>query len=214
MSKPYFIGITGGSGSGKTLFLKKIIESLGTQDVCIVSQDDYYKDRSEQPKDDKGVENFDTPNSINKKKFAKDLKKLQNGKTVKIMEYTFNNKDQVPKEIIFKPSPIILVEGLYVMHYKKIAAMMDLKLFIEAKDYIKVKRRILRDQKERGYPLEDVLYRYEKHVMPSYEKYIASHKNQADFVINNNFSFLKAMDVFIGFLKSKIIEYNHYKNIK
>ena len=208
MGKPYLIGITGGSGSGKTYILNKLVEIIGEDNICMISQDNYYRDRSVQPKDENGIENFDMPESVNLDEFAHDLSLLKDGQSIIKKEYTFNNKSKEPKMLEFQPRPIIIVEGLFILFYEKVRNMLDLKVYIDVKDHIKLTRRILRDQIERGYDLSDVLYRYEKHVMPTYEKYIKSHKDEADLVLNNHRedSADKALEVLAGFLKSKIAE--------
>lgn len=206
MEKPYIIGITGGSGSGKTSFINALKKSFNNDEICFVSQDDYYLTKEFQQKDDEGVENFDLPTSIDKKAFVSDVKKLISGETVTVEEYMYNNLEAKPKILTFKPAPIIIVEGIFVFHYKKMRKQMDLKVFIEAKENLKVIRRITRDQVERNYPLDDVLYRYRKHILPAFEKYILPYRDSADIVINNNDHFNNGLEVFRGFLKNKVIE--------
>jgi uridine kinase len=205
MSKqPYLIGICGGSGSGKTSFIRQLRAHFSEQEVCIISQDDYYKPREMQVSDDQGVLNFDLPKSIDKKEFLKDIQKLVHREKVVRKEYTFNNDAKTAQEIEFLPAPIIIVEGLFVFHFKKIFNLLDLKVYIHAKENLKVIRRIVRDQMERNYPIEDVLYRYQHHVLPAFEKFIEPHKEQADLVINNNRDFHIGLSVFEHFLRSKL----------
>lgn len=204
MNKPYLVGITGGSASGKTLFLDKLLSFLDPTQICLISQDNYYKARHLQPIDDMGIQNFDTPDSIDFKQYADDIRKIQNGETVIRQEYTFNNPNKTPKMLTFEPAPVVLVEGIFVLYYPELADLLDLKIFIDAKDYIKVTRRIMRDKIERGYDLDDVLYRYEKHVMPTYEKYIEPFKHDADLIIPNNKGFDKALEVIKSFLVEKV----------
>lgn len=203
--KPYVIGICGGSGSGKTTFIRKLRERFATSDLCIVSQDDYYLPRHLQHKDSNDEFNFDLPKSFDKKKFRTDLNRLIAGETVTIQEYVFNNPDAVPKTLVFESAPIIVVEGLFVFHYKKIAPLLDLKIFINTKENLKVIRRIHRDQVERGYPIEDVLYKYEHHVLPSFERFIQPYKEEADVVINNNHDLERGLSMVEGFLRSKLL---------
>ena len=200
MNQPYIIGITGGSGSGKTTFINALEDRMDTLPICIVSQDEYYRDRHEQTTDDLGIHNFDLPSALDEDQFVRDVHRLIKGEQVIREEYTFNNPEQESDTIIYEPAPVIVLEGLYVLIKSELRDLIDLKVFIHAKENIKVIRRIKRDREERNYPLEDVLYRYENHVMPSYEKHIKPFYEQADLIINNNQSFHRALSVLCGFL--------------
>jgi uridine kinase len=149
------------------------------------------------------VHNFDTPHSIDFEQYAADIRMLQAGETVYREEYTFNNAAKTPKMLTFVSSPVVVVEGIFVLYYPELAELLDLKIFIDAKDHIKLKRRIIRDKVERGYDLDDVLYRYEMHVMPTYEKYIKPFKNEADLIVTNNHNFDKALEVIRTYLRYK-----------
>lgn len=204
MAKPYLIGITGGSASGKTLILRNIRERFSSDEVCIISMDDYYQKKEFQPLDEKGISNFDTPESINKAWFTADLKKLLAGEGIQKETYTFNNPLLEPEILSIKPAPVIIAEGIFILYFREILELLDLKIFVDAKDYIRLKRRILRDQEERGYDLEDVLYRYENHVAPTFEKFIEPVKNDADLIIPNNSGFTKALELLELFIRNKI----------
>ncbi|MCE7996492.1 MAG: uridine kinase [Roseivirga sp.] len=204
MDKPYIIGITGGSGSGKTRFLETLLNGFSEEEVTCISQDDYYHPREYQLVDENGELNFDRPESIDYEHFASDLRQLSEGKEVEKQEYTFNNPDVVPDVIIRKPAPVILVEGIFIFHYPKITNLLDLKIFVDAMDYIKLQRRLKRDREERGYDADDVLYKYENHIMPSYQKYIAPHKDYSDLVVPNNSDFSGAVSVVKAFINSKL----------
>lgn len=174
------------------------------EDICLISQDNYYKPRNQQPVDENGVQNFDLPVSIDREAFLIDLLKIKSGQNVLKKEYTFNNPNAEPKLLEFKSAPIIIVEGLFVQFFEEIEKELDLRIFIEAKDHVKLGRRIKRDQVERGYDLDDVLYRYQYHVMPIYESQIEPLKHQADLVIPNNSNFTRALDVLASYLRSKV----------
>ena len=204
MEKPYIVGITGGSASGKTYFLKSLFNAFSREELCLVSQDNYYKAREFQPLDEKGISNFDLPESIDSTSFANDIKELTLGKKVERQEYTFNNPAAVPKMLVLNPAPVIVVEGIFAFYFPEVRELLDLKVFIEADEHIRLSRRILRDHEERGYGLDDVLYRYEKHVAPTYNKYILPFRSEANFIIPNNTSCNTALEVLITFLKSKL----------
>ncbi|MCR5888723.1 uridine kinase [Hymenobacter sp. J193] len=204
MQKPFLVGITGGSASGKTTFLRRLLASLPEQDVCLISQDNYYHPREIQQVDGNGVTNFDLPGSIDSAAYANDVLRISQGLEVRRPEYTFNNPNAPVKELVFKPAPIVVVEGIFVFYFEEVARLLDLKVYIDAREHVKVLRRIVRDRDERGYDLEDVLYRYTNHVAPTYEKYIKPFKQDADLIIPNNNHFEKGLDVLVSFLKSKI----------
>jgi uridine kinase len=204
MKKPFLIGITGGSASGKTVFINELIRKLPKEQVCVVSQDHYYKKIENQPIDNKGVENFDLPESFNLKEFVEDIRKLKQGETIQREEYTYNNPLLKPGIVTIQPAPVIIIEGLFVFYEEEILNIMDLKVFIEAKPHIKLKRRIIRDNEERGYDLDDVLYRFEKHVIPTYERYILPYRDSADIIIPNNNGFTRGLNVVASYLMSVI----------
>ncbi|MCS6930140.1 MAG: uridine kinase [Saprospiraceae bacterium] len=204
---PLTIGICGGSGSGKTTFVRRLCEHFSPDEVCLLSQDNYYLPRDQQHVDERGEYNFDLPRSFDKKAFRRDLERLRRGEVVEREEYTYNNPVVQPRWIVIQPAPVIVVEGLFIFHYKKIAAQLDLKVFINTKENLKIIRRIYRDQRERNYPLEDVLYKYQYHVMPAYERYILPYREEADLVINNNRHFEQALAVLVGFIRYRLAQY-------
>ena len=211
MQKPYVIGLTGGSGSGKTTLIKHLQAAFPDNEVCFLSMDNYYKKREEQELDHNNEKNFDLPTSFRRDDFYFDILKLLNGEEIHILEYTFNNPSAAPRIITYKPAPILILEGIFVFYFKEVADLIDLKIFLYVKDHLKIIRRIRRDAEERNYPLDDVLYRYEQHVYPTYEKYIAPLKDEADIVINNNRHFNTALDVLQPLLKEKVRIYTTRK---
>ncbi|MHA8052816.1 uridine kinase [Aquirufa sp. Wall-65K1] len=204
IERPYIIGITGGSASGKTLFLQRLMAQFPSEEICLLSQDNYYRPKHEQSKDENGIENFDLPGAIDDEAFAKDVEKLRSGEIVTREEYTFNNSSKVPDILHFYPRKILVVEGIFVFHFPEVAKLLDLKIFIDAQNKIKLKRRIKRDNEERGYDLQDVMYRWKYHVKPTYEEYIRPHKKSCDIVIPNNVHFEKGLEVIVHYLKSRI----------
>ncbi len=200
------IGISGGSGSGKSVFLRDLYSRFDEHEVTLMSQDNYYKPRKDQQTDHRGVRNFDLPFSIDLDAFTGDLMDLREGRTIERMEYNFNNPLSQPDLITIPPAPVILVEGLFLFSHTPIWKMLDLKVFIQASDSLRLKRRIVRDQTERNYPLEDVLYRYEHHVFPAYKTYIEPYLSRVDIVINNFDKYQTGLSVLEAYIRQLLIK--------
>ncbi len=187
MNKPFIIGIAGGSGSGKTFFLKCFLKHFSDSEVCLVSQDDYYFPLPPHMTAEENKHfNFDLPDTIDHQHFEDDIQSLLAGRSITKKEYTFNNPSAIPKMLEIKSAPIIIVEGLFILHFKKIAEQLDLKIFIDADDDVALQRRIKRDLVERGYSHDDVMYKWINHVVPAYKKFLLPYKNECDQVIVNN----------------------------
>ena len=206
--KRYVLGISGCSGSGKSEILKKLSDKINSNLVSIISQDNYYKKRDSQLIDLNGFHNFDLPESINKKKFYDDISKLISGKNIEYFEYNYNNPKlkSNKKEII--SNPIIIVEGLFVFHYKKINNLFNSRVFIDAELDLMIKRRLNRDLNERGYDKNDVEYRYKNHVIPAFKKFTKPYKNATNLIINNNKSIELSVTKLSNFLLN---DFNKYK---
>lgn len=202
-SQPYIVGIIGGSGSGKTSFVDTLKQKLDTQ-VSFLSLDNYYLPREQQVEDTNGIKNFDRPESIQSEELYNDLISLKSGQSVNRSKYTFNNAEAQSELVQVNPSSVIVVEGLFLFYYEKVKRLLDLKVYIHARDELKLIRRIRRDKDERNYPIEDVTYRYEHHVMPSYRSYIEPFREEADIVINNNVTYHKGLMILIHHIQSQI----------
>lgn len=204
--KPYLVGITGGSGSGKTTFINALLASMPVNSVSLLSQDNYYKSIDQQTKDENRIENFDIPSSLDLDKFYSDVVRLREGHDLALKEYTFNRSDVVPKMIHIPSAPVILLEGIYALHHPELNDLIDLKVYIDADEHHRRQRRIQRDAVERGYDQDDVLYRLSQHHQPAFEQYILPHRSKADLVIPNNHHFEKGLEMLGHFLKSKAQE--------
>lgn len=188
-NKTFLVGLAGGSASGKTTFIREISKKFEDNQVCVISQDHYYKGLSEQLRDENGIVNFDHPSGINFTRIKKDIRKLLKGKPVDIVEYTFNNPEIFPKQITYQPAPIILLEGLFVFADKGLNAMYDYRLYIDADEDVTLDRRLKRDTTERGMTLDEVMYQWDNHVKPAYDQFLKPHKKDSDYVIHNTDNF-------------------------
>lgn len=201
--KPYLVGISGGSASGKTSFLRALRNSFKEDELCIVSQDNYYKLAFEHALDENGHINFDLPDCVDLDAFAEDLSRLHHGETIHRHEYLFQHENQQGELLTFKPAPVIVCEGLFIFYYERIFKQFDLKIFISAEEEIALQRRLKRDVAERNISEEYVLYQWKNHVLPSYRKYLLPFMAQADLIINNNIHFETSLQVITDFLHKK-----------
>ncbi len=191
----YIIGITGGSASGKTSFLLELKNTFAAHEVCVVSQDNYYKPLHEQEADGNGMVNYDLPTCIDVDRFLVDIQNLKNGDSITKKEYVFNNPNKVPETIIINPAPIIIVEGLFIYYFEKIAEQLQLKIFVDADEELKWQRRLQRDTAERGIENHIVKYQWDNHVKPAYEAYLLPYRNHSDIIITNNINYNKGLAV-------------------
>lgn len=179
------IGISGGSGSGKTYILNKLIHAYPSTEICLLSQDHYYKPLSEQQFDENGEVNFDLPESIYEDELWNDIQQLKQGLSVEKLEYTFNHPELEPSLMILRPAPILVIEGLFIFHLARIAKLLDIRVFIESDRALCLERRIIRDIAERSLTREQVVYQWNYHVQPAYEHYLLPYRELADILITN-----------------------------
>ncbi|MBL8001620.1 MAG: hypothetical protein JNL05_06625 [Flavobacteriales bacterium] len=191
----YLVGVAGGSGSGKTSLVRALRESLPDGLVSVVSQDDYYLPKHQQQVDPNGKVNFDLPTAIDLDAMARDLRLLVGGEPIYRPEYTFNNDAIEPRWLEVKPSPVVLVEGLFVLHHAPTRELFDLRVFIEASEQSQLERRLRRDAVERGYGEEEVLYQWDNHVLPAYRNYLLPYRHHCDLHVVNEAGFQRALNV-------------------
>lgn len=180
------IGICGGSGSGKTTLLKRISKKYAALKPVIFSMDNYYLPLNKQEVDKNGEINFDLPTALDEERLAKDLLSLMNGQSIEIKEYHFNAPPEKNILITLYPSDLIIVEGLFLFHYKQVKRILDFSIFIDVDSNTQLDRRLYRDQETRGYSRESILYQWENHVVPCYDNYLLPYKNEADFNFRND----------------------------
>ena len=199
----YLVGVAGGSGSGKTTLIRSLRDRLPTGTVCLVSQDDYYHPIERQVRDANGKVNFDLPGGIDLDLLATDLHTLASGEPIYRKEYTFNQPNMEPKWQEIKPAPVILVEGLFILHHAPVRDLFELKVYVEASEDVQLGRRLARDAAERGYGPDDVRYQWNNHVMPAYRDYLLPYRSQCDIHVINEERFDKALAVLCDHLLQK-----------
>ena len=202
MSKVILIG--GGSASGKTYVLKKVLEKIPEDKVAHVSIDDYYKDFSILPFEERAKINFDHPKAFDWPLMNRQLKELKEGKTIEKPIYDFKIHGRSDKTEIVEPKEIIIIEGIMALVNKDLRALGDLKVFINASRERRLVRRIERDQKERGRSYESIIEQYFTTVQPMFEEIIAPSQYYADLIINNEGYTNNSIDVLVSVLQNML----------
>lgn len=180
------IGICGGSGSGKTTLLKRLAAHFEHMKPTVFSMDNYYLPIEEQLLDQNGQVNFDLPTALDEQQLISDLRRLKNGEAIEVKEYHFNAPPGKNVLITLEPSPVIIVEGLFLFHYKEVREMLDFTVFMDVDPQTQLDRRLYRDQETRGYSREAILYQWEHHVIPCFEQFLMPYEDIADFHFKND----------------------------
>lgn len=177
------IGIAGGTGSGKTTFVHKLVGSLPQASVTVIPQDAYYADNKHLPLKQRKLKNYDHPDSIDWALLIKQLKQLQQGKPVKRPVYSMLTCSRLAKTVDLEPGKVVIVEGILALANEKLRSMFALKIFIDAHADHRLMRVVKRDMQERGRDVEEVMLRYLHTVRPMHEEYIEPSKQFADVII-------------------------------
>jgi len=177
------VGIAGGTGSGKTTVVKKIIEKLPKGEVVVMPQDSYYKDNSHLLIEKRQEINFDHPDSIEFPLLINHLKKLKNGETIDMPIYSYLTCIRDNETIKLQPKPVVIVEGIMILTDKKLREIIDIKVFVDADADDRLARVVKRDIIERGRSVDKVFERYEKTVKPMHLQFIEPSKKFADIIV-------------------------------
>ncbi|HPF11730.1 MAG TPA: uridine kinase [Flavobacteriaceae bacterium] len=180
------IGIAGGTGSGKTTVVSQIIEELPESEVCVISQDSYYKDTSHLSYEERVKINFDHPQAIDFELLVAHLKELRKGNPIDQPVYSFVEHNRTSDTIKTYPKKVVIVEGILILTHPDIREMFDVKLFVHADSDERLIRRLKRDISERGRDLNEVLSRYQSTLKPMHMEFIEPTKEFADIIIPTN----------------------------
>lgn len=180
------IGIAGGTGSGKTTVVNQIISELPQGEVCVISQDSYYKDTSHLSYDARVAINFDHPNAVDFKLLESHLHKIKKGKSFEQPVYSFVNHNRTEQTITTHPKKVVIVEGILILTHPTVRSLFDMKIYVQADSDERLIRRLKRDMAERGRNLEEVLTRYQTTLKPMHQQFIEPTKEYADIVIPTN----------------------------
>ncbi|HFI4795653.1 TPA: uridine kinase [Elizabethkingia anophelis] len=179
------IGIAGGTGSGKTTVVNKILQQLNIEGVNVLSQDNYYLDNQHLNIAEREKLNYDHPKSIDFDLLLDHVKKLKNHEEIDQPVYSFVTHSRTGDHILIEPKNVLIVEGILVLTNKELLKEFDLKVFVHADSDERLIRRIKRDTQERGRDLEEVLHRYQTTLKPMHNEFIEPSKNEADLIVPN-----------------------------
>lgn len=194
------IGIAGGTGSGKTTVVNKILQQLNAEGVNVLSQDNYYHDNQHLSLQEREALNYDHPKSIDFELLVKHVKALKQGENIEQPVYSFVTHSRTGDHVTVEPKSVLIVEGILVLTNKELLKEFDLKVFVHADSDERLIRRIRRDTQERGRDLNEVLHRYQTTLKPMHKEFIEPSKNEADLIVPN----MRRNSVAIDFLTTVI----------
>ncbi|CAI8160297.1 MAG: Uridine kinase [Polaribacter sp. SA4-10] len=189
------IGIAGGTGSGKTTVVNQIINQLPTDEVCVISQDSYYKATEGLSYDERAKINFDHPRAIDFELLVKHLKDLKGGNIIDQPVYSFVSHNRTKDTIKTHPRKVVIVEGILIFNNEELRSLFDIKVFVHAETDERLIRRMKRDITERGRDINEVLNRYQDTLKPMHQQFIEPTKNFADIIIPNDKFNTVAIDI-------------------
>lgn len=192
------IGIAGGTGSGKSTFTNRLKAEFGDQ-VAVVYHDNYYRRQDELPFEERKKVNYDHPDALETDLLIEHLKQLKDGKAIDCPVYDYSQHNRSDKTVHIEPKKIILVEGILLLADPRVRELIDIKVFVEADADERILRRIVRDVKERGRDLDNIVQQYLTTVKPMHYLYVEPTKARADIIINSGMN-----DVAFDIMRSKI----------
>jgi len=198
------VGIAGGTGSGKTTVVKKILKKLGKDVAVVLPQDAYYKDASHLPMEERLEMNFDHPNSVEFDLLIEHLEKLKNGESIEQPKYSYVTCERLNETTTILPQKVIIVEGILVLTSEKLRDLLDIKVFVYADADDRLTRVIKRDMIERERSVERVLERYDKWVKPMHLQFIEPTMRYANIIVPHGGDNHVAIDVLVNFIQNKL----------
>lgn len=200
--KVTIIGIAGGTGSGKTTVVKKIVEALPPHHVAVVPLDSYYNDTTSMTEEERHAINFDHPDAFDWKLLTKQINELREGRAIEQPTYSYLKCNRLPETIHVEPKPVIIVEGIMTLINKKLRDIMDIRIFVDCDSDERLIRNIQRDTVERGRDVQTVLDRYLNVLKPMHEQFIEPTKRFAHIIIPEGGDNVKGIDMVCKYIES------------
>lgn len=202
MKRPLIIGITGGTGSGKSTVTREIFKSIHEKKIAIIEQDSYYKDQSHLTYEERIKTNYDHPFAFDNDLLIEHLKTLLENKAIQKPIYDFEKHNRKKDTILVEAKDIIILEGILILSEKSIRDLLDIKIFVDTDSDVRVVRRILRDINQRGRTLDSVIHQYMKTVRPAHLQFIEPSKRYADIIIPEGGYNKVAIDILVTKINS------------
>ncbi len=200
------VGIAGGTASGKTTVARKLHEALETSGVAFIDQDSYYRDLSHLTFEERREVNFDHPDAFDTELLVKHLSALKAGQAVQKPIYDYVQSTRTTKSTTVHPAELILIEGILVLHTEPVRRELDVRIFVETEDDVRIIRRLTRDIKERGRDFDHVVTQYFRHVRPMHMAFVEPSKRWADIVVPHGGNNDIAIDMLVGALRSRMTQ--------
>lgn len=201
---PLVVGVAGGSGSGKSTVVRRILSVLGPERVALVPQDSYYRDAAGIPPAERAARNYDHPDSIDEALLVSHLHALRAGQAIQMPRYDFVRHERLPETVPVEPRPCVVVDGILILASDAVREMLALKLFVETDADIRFIRRLRRDIQERGRTVECVTRQWEQFVRPMHLQFVEPSKRHADLIIPEGGMNEMALDVILAHLQQVI----------
>ncbi|EGJ26622.1 uridine kinase [Streptococcus porcinus] len=205
--KPIIIGVTGGSGGGKTSVSRAILDHFPNARIAMIQHDSYYRDQAHLSFEERVKTNYDHPLAFETDFMIEQLKELLEGRPVDIPIYDYKAHTRSHKTFRQEPQDVIIVEGILVLEDERLRNLMDIKLFVDTDDDIRIIRRIKRDMMERGRSLDSIIEQYTTVVKPMYHQFIEPSKRYADIIVPEGVSNVVAIDLINTKIASILAEY-------
>ena len=204
MSTPLVLGIAGGTASGKTTVARKLVERLRARPVAFIDQDSYYKDLSDLSMDERREVNFDHPDAFDTELLVSQLEQLKQHKAVEKPVYSFTHSVREKRTTRIEPAELVVIEGILVLAIEPLRKLLDIKIFVDAEDDVRIIRRLTRDIKERGRDFDHIVQQYFRSVRPMHLGFVEPSKRHADIIIPHGGNNDIAIDMMVGVVNERI----------
>ncbi len=204
MTKPLIIGVAGGSGSGKTTVVSTISKTLGANKHLLLQHDSYYRDLKHLPFEERIKHNFDHPASLETELLIRHINALVEGYPIEVPRYDFANHIRKEETTSVTPKEVILIDGIRIFSEPELLELMDVKIFVDTDDDIRLLRRLKRDINERGRSVESVMEQYQKFVRPMHLEFVQPSKRYADVIIPRGGKNKVALDMVLALINEKL----------